>query len=472
MTQRQRFAGAVMAVVMTAVASVRAAQPPAEVAAMDDFGQRFWAMHWAKVATMFAKVGEEFYALPGYNRRYPSSAGRTVEQWTREHTDSRQVRIGGNLVKTVTDRPPREEAEAAVAALPDLKVGQYGYLESVKVESLLGPRTMLVSEVWYVDEAEIGREIRQAEERGEQLIREDQARVRREREREREYDRRTRDYDNRNNRGTRYRDNNRERFDTEPRIDRDDVDKAIEQRYKHRQALIDRQKKEGRVKLRLEGWLTAGAAPGTRWKGPDGRGLKVAIVGEAEVEGGTRSRYGSRDAALRAVDAESFETMLSEAEFVELLKGCDMTPAQFVELAKQRIESRSLDEAYVSIAKALVASKAKADEAKAEAQREAEREAERAAREAERTKRDPDEAEKPAADEGGSAEKDDKDVPWYKRDRKDDDKPKDDAKDKSDDGDEKDVPWYKRKDRGETKEGEKSDGGDSEKDVPWYKRKD
>jgi len=224
-----------------------------------------------------------YHVLPMYDRRYPSSAGMTVRAAKTELT--RRVKENmfgeGPLVRTRIITPPDAEAEALAKALPALEVGQYGYVHSVEVEQILGPESMVIEDIWLIDEDAVD-DAKRADER---------------------------------------------------RAGRDDQAEAvIDAMYAQREALIERQDDRDfrRAEVKLTGFDTAGAVEGERWAGPEGQGLQIAVVGYEQY--GSERRPKHRRVARPASD---FGEGVCETQFIELLEQRGLTPTQFIERIKQ-----------------------------------------------------------------------------------------------------------------------------------------
>ncbi len=122
---------------------------------------RTWNRYWREVAPFYLEHESSFICVPGFDRRLPSSAGVTVDDyreqsvWEQEYTDERGRERTRTLVK------PEAEAFAAVMTIQAVAPGQYGYIHSGNLVSIEDDRTAVLNAVWLVD-AEAAREEKQA----------------------------------------------------------------------------------------------------------------------------------------------------------------------------------------------------------------------------------------------------------------------------------------------------------------------
>ena len=173
--------------------------------------QRLWERHWRVYAQRCAQFEDEFICAPGFDKRYPSSAGVTVRQV--EAKLSEKIKVGGHgVVMTKTVRPPIAEAQAVALPIPKIKIGEYGFLASAEVVEVLGPKSMVVEDLYLIDPAVYKKDYRA-----------DRAKARQ-------------------------------------AEDSDAAEASLAYIYTHRDALIERQKdkRHKRIVLRLEGYPTQG----------------------------------------------------------------------------------------------------------------------------------------------------------------------------------------------------------------------
>ena len=256
-----------------------------------------WERHWRRFAAKTIPFEGDFVSCPAFDRQFPSSAKVTPDQWRHDHSVRRRVGMGGALVQTQTVTPPREEGEAAAMLLPEMAVGQYGHIHSVKVLRVLGPLEMLVDDVWLVDPEQV----------------------------EAERDRMERDLRQKagNNSDARGEINDR-------------VDAAFEQR----KAAAGRQRRGAFTdQARLVGFPTQGLEPGRRYTGPAGRPFQVAVLrAEDQMSRTGRTTSTRRSSSSRARQqlvlgpALDFTTGVTEHQFRAMIEKRGLTDAQFVQM--------------------------------------------------------------------------------------------------------------------------------------------
>jgi hypothetical protein len=118
----------------------------------DARSQALWNRNWQLAAKNYILFNGEFVCIRGFNERYPSSRGvRVADLMSRDK--GKIVRVRNRRGFTVEYRVvlSRPEAEAQAMALPEMAVGQYGYIHSVEVERILSPDAMVVRNVWLID---------------------------------------------------------------------------------------------------------------------------------------------------------------------------------------------------------------------------------------------------------------------------------------------------------------------------------
>ncbi|MDH3583373.1 MAG: hypothetical protein OER86_04080 [Phycisphaerae bacterium] len=299
---------------------------PAAEAPLSDDQEKFWKLNWKHIARSYALAGDRYFAAPRWDRRYPSSSGKTLDQWTREHTKSERVQVFGGIFKTVKHVPIREEAFAAASTLPDVASGQYGYIHSAKVLAVRGPEEMWVGDIWLVDQAKIKAQRESDERAGERLYEKLRREAEARRERERRLDRsrsgdRNRDYDRRDN------------DKSKTTISRQQIQKQIDDRYKYREEAIKRQGSMRVAKVRVVGFPTGGLQPGQRWNGNSRVGAQLVMVGA-----GSKGSSG-----LTAVNADRFHRMMTEDDFKRLLRERGVERVDFVAMLRERMRQSGTD---------------------------------------------------------------------------------------------------------------------------------
>lgn len=306
---------------------------------------QLWKLHWKSYADAYAKVGDQYFMNPNWDRRYPSSIKMTPTQWQRENTTKKRVPAPGGLTKLDFSAPVREEVVAAVYALPELEVGHWGRLHSVYVDNKLDKKTIVGTAIYLVDREEIESEIKKAEERGRELLikQAELERIEREKERKR--------YQSGNRDRTRRRNDDRDRS---PKITSQQIKAEIDERYQHRRELIKKQDRLGTDKLILKGFDASSVGKGKRWNGNGPQGIEVVVVGRyalPQEKSSTSSRFASTRSnnLLVAVPRKAFEETMKEEEFAALLKTRGFTPEQFVVMVRDSLRDQKPDEARTDV---------------------------------------------------------------------------------------------------------------------------
>lgn len=243
--------------------------------------RRVWDRYWPQFAARYVRVGERYYAFPGFDAKYASSAHLTSEAFQAEHLTTVRYRSRRtSYVRQVA--PPPDDAQLAAAVLPLFEVGHYGVIHSCEVGRVLGPEQMIVRHIWLVDASAVQHE--------------------RERERQRVH------------RATRWHHQATERI--------------VNIRFRARNRLMRMQRNASeRVRMHLIGYPTKDLAEGVRWSGPDKRGVHVAIVGISDIEIDEQVRH-----ILMAVPAARLKQRLSELEFRRAAADRGFTIERFADL--------------------------------------------------------------------------------------------------------------------------------------------
>ncbi|MBI1370932.1 MAG: hypothetical protein GC162_20050 [Planctomycetes bacterium] len=289
---------------------------------------QYWKAYWGKVASVYAAIDDKHYMCATWDPNFPSSMHADAQAWQQKNTTERRVAAGG-LIRTVKDTPPREEAVAVTRAIPDLAPNQYGFIHSAKVVEVHGPTEMLITDVELVDATRINSDIQAAQSAGDAIIRrqQEQDRIEQQRRNERQ----------RNGTSSTYNSNNDyNRRDTSNDLTSADIKQQIDEHYGQRLALIKQQTKFKSVTLRLVGFPTIGASPGSRWTGVGGVEPQIAIVDDGKSNG-KKSR--GRNVELLAINADLLKKGISEDEFKSLLADSGLTPAQFVDIVRDKLKN-------------------------------------------------------------------------------------------------------------------------------------
>lgn len=305
--QSRRLIGWVTLVLMLAVTPATQAQNDTELdgTKIDKDVYRTFVSNYRKYSRYAFETDAGIGVFPSYNRRYASSLGMTTTEAVKEFSETSEVR-SGNLVRKVERQPPREDAEAYVKALPDTKIGSYGWVHSAQIVEVIDDNNMLIRELWLVDEEAVVKEYREDEENS-------------------------------------ARRNGGEADEEELKFN-----------YKQRGVLIN---KQGEKKLgysathRLTGFDTRGLRVGDRWAGPRSEGIQIGVLKwespDRDEEGGRKSL--KRRLVMTEIEQSSRE-VVDEQGFKRLLQERDMTVADFVELMRvlREQDRRTADERIIN----------------------------------------------------------------------------------------------------------------------------
>eukprot|EP00752_Nemacystus_decipiens_P015052 g13408.t1 len=260
--------------------------------------ERLWNLNWRTFTPSFLEHEGEFICVHGYNKRNPSSLGQSVSQYrsestlTQAYTDERGRDASRKLTK------PEEDAFAAVGLIPHVAVGQYGYIHSGLIESIVDDKTVELENIWLVD-AEAVRDEKQKlkEELWGEVIEDIRDAI-----------------EGRRNR----RDTIRDRREME--------NDAIDWGFKSREEAADRQRAQvySRYKWVVKGYATGKLKEDARWPSENAKepGLQLIIV---KIE----------DRTVTAVPAATLRTGITELQFIDYLRSREITKAQFMEVVNQ-----------------------------------------------------------------------------------------------------------------------------------------
>ncbi|MGB0767567.1 MAG: hypothetical protein ACPGYV_07630 [Phycisphaeraceae bacterium] len=260
--------------------------------------ERLWNLTWRDFAPHYLAYEGAFVCVPGYERGLPSSAGVSVSDyrddttWQQAYTDERGRDTTRKLVK------PEEEAFAAVALLPKVEPGQYGYIHSGNIESIRDDKTVELEDVWLVDAEAVREEKKGLKEKlWGQVLEDIEDAIR------------NRDQHKRGRRDRRQAEN-----------------EAIDWGFEARESAIQRQRDRefSRMTWVVEGFATERLREGARWPSENAKapGLQLVVV---KVE----------DRIVTALPAASLGKGITELEFIDLLQSKDLNKAKFVELVNQ-----------------------------------------------------------------------------------------------------------------------------------------
>lgn len=293
----RKFVTGLFALGLCLAMSIQAFAAPKEVdgTAIDETIYRGYEANWRKFARYAFEVDGTFAYIPNYDSRLENSLGMTTSQAMDELSKEWEERSGNLVVKKVK-RPPREDAEAMAKALPELRVGAYGWVDSVEVVQVIDRNQMIVREIWLVNRKKLGGAYKRDEEKNA-----------------------------RRNNGN---------------VNRDDLNFNYASRLK--QMALQEDRKAGFTRtFRLIGFDTRGLRAGDRWEGPNSKGFQVGIVRwetpepPKDDEPRDRRRRGENQPRLVLAELEqSMRETLDEEGFKKLLDERGMTVVEFVDLVR------------------------------------------------------------------------------------------------------------------------------------------
>ncbi|MEO0474613.1 MAG: hypothetical protein AAF085_01405 [Planctomycetota bacterium] len=263
--------------------------------------ERLWNMNWRQFAPYFIEHEGSYVCVPGYDRSKPSSVGQSISDYRKEsaitqtYDDDRGRETSRKLTK------PEEDAFAAVALIPEVEVGQYGYIHSGEIENIVDDKTVELEEIWLVDAAANREEKKETKEELWGEVLEDIEDAIRDRAR---------------GRGRRDRIAGRRMAENE----------ALDWGFEDREEAASRQR--DRV-FSSYTWVVKGFATGrlkeeARWPSANAKedGLQLIIV---EVDGRT----------VTAVPAATLRKGITELQFIDYLQSREMTKGDLVDMVTE-----------------------------------------------------------------------------------------------------------------------------------------
>lgn len=260
--------------------------------------ERLWNLNWRQFTPFFLEHHGEFICVPTYERSKPSSTGQTVSEyrsenaWTQTYTDERGKEASRKLVK------PEEDAFAAVGLLPEVEVGQYGYIRSGNVQEIIDGNTVELEDIWLVDAEAVREEKQELKEKLWGQVLEDIEEAIRDRDRSR-------------------------RGRSSRRMAEND---ALDWGFESREQAIDRQRDQvfTRSTWVVKGFATDRLQEDARWPSANakGDGLQLVIVA---VD----------DRTVTAVPAAVLRKGITELQFIDYLQSREMNKAKFVEIVTE-----------------------------------------------------------------------------------------------------------------------------------------
>lgn len=280
---------------------------------------RLWSRSWREFAGYYVKHDERFICVPSYDKRLPSSTGKTTREYQQDSAKEQEYTDDRGKERTRTLTKPDDEARAAVELLPQVAVGQYGTIHSGLVQTIADDKSLILEEIWLLD----AQAARDAKQKLKDNLRENFAE-------DIEDAFRDRGRELRRNRG----DGILRRRGAE--------NESIDWGFEDRLSAADRQRDRvfTRYQWNVIGYRTEKLSEDERW--PTGKaaekGLQLVIV---EVDG----------SSVTAVPTATIGKDISELDFLDLLDQREMTKTQFVELLTQAKRAARNDYARVVLAK-------------------------------------------------------------------------------------------------------------------------
>jgi hypothetical protein len=281
---------------------------------------RVWNQSWREFAAYYLEHNNRFICFTSYDRTRPNSRGITARDYSRQSTREFTARDerGREVQRTFTK--PQGEVDLITKALPDTAPGEYGFIHSGMIESIDGPDSMTLRDVWLIDPEKV-------------RVERDAARE----EFRRQYGRDVDDAFRDRRRGMGFM----ERFDA--------YRAQLDWQFEQRDRALRRQGRQSHQTWRVIGFDTRNLVTGQRWPaggGTGGEGVAVAVVG---VEGDTifvvpASRLG------RGVNEEQFKKALEQRgltvdRFVQIVTDQKRTnPMRYRDAVLATIEGKSLED--------------------------------------------------------------------------------------------------------------------------------
>ncbi len=299
---------------------------------------------WRACGTRCAAFEDDFLVVPDYSPQCESSRGLT-----RGEVESRLTVV---LDKDKGQKlAPGGEEKHALDALPKLAPGQYGWIYSVEVVEILGPRDMRVKSIWLADAGAAKAQKEYAAAKKQQLRDQEEQALRaiaKEEEGERAAlasikaqpgkSRKENQQKAAYKPDLRKAENERREVRATFERNKDLVDKVAESLFKHRLEAVARQGGEAGLgaTCRLSGFPTAGLKIGDRWNGPaTAPGMHVAVA-----------FADPKDNTLVLVPADLLGTAALKKElFLDLLKKRGLDAADLIAKMKAAQSAGSRDPA-------------------------------------------------------------------------------------------------------------------------------
>ncbi|XAL99916.1 hypothetical protein OT109_00745 [Phycisphaeraceae bacterium D3-23] len=261
---------------------------------------RTWVREWEDFAEFYVPYEDGYVCFPAYSRDRPSSTTTEVNDYIRRTAYEAEFKDELSRNRSIIISKPVEDAQAALWLLDDPQPGQYGYISTGAIESIVDGDEMILRSVLLLDGAMVTE------------ARHEEGRTLSDRVRELAA-------------GRNRRVDAAERQRAAREI-REMLTEAQTYRFADRQAALERQREEDfrQLRWRIVGFNTERLVVEERW--PQGNaarnGLHLAII---SVE----------DGLVTAIPAALLERELTEVQFLEVIASRGYTKAEFVALINE-----------------------------------------------------------------------------------------------------------------------------------------
>lgn len=261
--------------------------------------RRTWRQYWKVFASYSANVADRYYTLPRFSDKYASSAHISLESYRKQNAIKIQHydRKGRATQRKLNEAPTAKDAGVASHVIPQLVIGEYGYVHSIQIERIIGSKEMIGRWIWLVDQAATRREYH----RGRVAL-------------YREYG-----------------------FGNQV------VDGIMNVRYKARNAAVEYHRSVAAVRIHLIGFATKKLVEGMRWRGLKNRGIQIAIVDQ------TPDPQLKNTSNIVAIPVSLFKAGLKEEQFKVMLAERGFDEKSFCELIvkEKRAGAADLEERVI-----------------------------------------------------------------------------------------------------------------------------